>query len=135
MNKGIVKEGQYCGIDILDKMREANDLRYPGYRFLTRNLIESPLEEKYDVVVMCGVFNLRTSNGDEYMRQLLKNAFACCNKLMTFNFISTYVNFKDDEIEYHNPTEVMNFCLNELSTKVIMEHHYWKCDVSCRVYR
>lgn len=141
LQQGVIDNNSvYCGVDILEEMQKSNEKKYdkdkyPNFTFLTKNIIEEQINKKYDVVLMCGVFHLKTPNGNEYMKRLLKNAFLCCNRLLTFNFISSYVNYKDPEIEYHDPIEVFRFCVNELSTKVVVEHHYWKCDVSFKVYR
>lgn len=134
LNSGVSIK-KYVGLDILPEMQRMNENKYPQYRFITRNIIAEPLEEKFDVVVMCGVFHLKTMNGKDYMEQLLKSAWECCTGLMTFNFISSYVNYTDDNTEYHDPIDVFRFCINELSPVAFMKHHYWKCDTSIKVYR
>ena len=135
MNHDLVKNGGYCGIDILEKMQEINQELYPEYRFLTMDLLTQELHTQYDIVAMCGVFNIATPNSDEYMKALLKAGFKYCKKVMCFNFLSTYVNFTDEVLAYHDPSEMLRFCIENLSTKVELYHHYWKCDIVIRVYR
>ncbi len=130
-----VKFKDYCGLDILDDMKRINEKKYPQYRFLNRNLVVEPLNEKFDIVVLCGVFHLKIHDGKKYMYDLLRSSFDCCTRAMYFNFVSSYVNFKEDDFEYHDPIDLMRFCIEELSPRVDIRHHYWKCDVSCRVYR
>lgn len=123
----------YTGIDLVEGMIETAINKYPKARFEKRDLIKQPLKETYDYVFLCGIFNVKTNT--EFMKKMLKEAFMYCTKGIAFNFISDYVNFKDEEMSYHNPQEIFTFCVENLSTKIDMHHHYAKCDVSMFVYR
>lgn len=131
----LIKPGQYCGIDIVKQMEQANSIKWPQHKFRTLDVLNEEFDEEYDVVVLCGVFNMNTPNSREYMEKLLKASFDHCKKMLSFNFISSYVNYRDTEMAYHNPMEVFSFCIENLSRKVIVNHHYSKCDVSCKVMR
>lgn len=82
---------------------------------------------------LCGGFNQGMET--EFMKKMLKEAFSYCKKGLAFNFISSYVNFYSEERSYHKPQEVFEFCVENLSRKIDMHHHYAKCDVSMFVYR
>jgi hypothetical protein len=66
---------------------------------------------------------------------MISTVFKRCSVGLGFNFISTFVNYTDPELAYHDPMEVLEFCLRELSPRVIMQHHYERCDVAVFVYR
>lgn len=123
----------YTGVDIVDGMIETATKKYPEARFMVKDLLKEKLQETYDYVFLCGVFNVEMST--EFMKQMLKQAFSYCEKGLAFNFISDYVNFKTDGFSYHNPQEIFTFCVENLSRKIDMHHHYAKCDVSMFVYR
>ena len=123
----------YTGVDIVDGMIETASRKYPKTKFLTQDILKERINETYDYVFFCGVFNKKVST--QFMKEMLKEAFSYCNKGMAFNFISTYVNFVDEEMCYHKPEEIFQFCVQNLSKKVDMHHHYAKCDVSMFVYR
>ncbi len=131
-DKGI-KDLTYKGIDLVPGMIELAKEKYPSAEFEVCNILEQKLKETYDYVILCGVFNVATKTQD--MERILSEAYKYCKKGMAFNFISTYVNFQEDEISYHNPQEVFSFCVENFSTKVKMNHHYKKCDVSMFVYQ
>lgn len=133
--KGLVQKGKYCGIDIVPEMEKRNRLKWSEYEFETVDIINEEFNRKFDIVCLCGVFNLKTDNGKEYMEKMLLAAYEKCKECLTFNFISTYVNYVDDGMEYHNPVDVMRFCIENLSRKVTIIHHYEKCDVACRIFR
>jgi hypothetical protein len=36
---------------------------------------------------------------------------------------------------YHDPAEVLRFSLDHLSPRIVLDHHYERCDVAMFVYR
>jgi SAM-dependent methyltransferase len=133
----IEKFGQldYTGIDLVPEMIQHAANKYPRVRFLCRDLFTDPLDETFDYVLASVVFNNAMSDCDGYMRDLLSAAFAHCKIGLGFNFLSTHVNFTDPEMAYHDPAEVLDFCIRKLARKVVMEHHYERVDVVVFVYR
>ena len=125
----------YTGIDIVEEMIEIAQKKYDNIKFKTLNILEEELNEKYDYVIMNGIFNNNFGDVDSYMKKLLTKSFDLCNKGIAFNFVSTYVNFKVDKMAYHSPEEIFEFCVKNLSRKTNLAHHYFKCDVACYVYR
>ena len=132
-------EVSYTGVDLVEGTVNLAQEKYPRARFLKRDLFSQPLEEKFDYVFLNAVFNNNLGSSpnenDDYMQTLLKIAFQYCNSGMAFNFISRYVNFEDKEMAYHDPAQVLCFCIEELSTRVNLMHHYGRCDVAVYVYR
>jgi SAM-dependent methyltransferase len=132
-------EVSYTGIDLVGGTVNLAREKYPAARFLKRDLLSQTLEEKFDYVFLNGVFNNNFGSSpeknDDYMQALLKTAFQYCERGMAFNFISRYVNFEDEEMAYHDPSRVLRFCIEELSTRVNLMHHYGRCDVAVYVYR
>ena len=129
----------YTGIDLVEGTLSLARQRFSQARFIKRDILCEPLDESFDYVFLNIVFNNRFDEADcehdDYMYTLLKAAFQHCTKGMAFNFISTYVNFVDDEMAYHDPTQVLKFCIEQLSRKVYMMHHYERCDVAVFVYK
>lgn len=123
----------YKGIDLVAGMIGLVKKKYPSAEWEVCNILEKEPTKQYDYVILSGVFNVSTQTSE--MQEILAQAFKYCKKGMAFNFISTYVNFIDAAISYHNPQEIFSFCVENLSRKVSMNHHYMKCDVSVFVYR
>lgn len=130
-----IKNITYTGIDLVGGMIELAKEKYPDAHFETRDIFQQPLQKTYDYVFLCGVFFVGADGSKEFMKRMLKEAFALCNKALAFNFISSYVNFKDEGTAYYDPTDVFKYCIENLSWNVNMHHHYEKCDVSAFVYR
>lgn len=133
INDRNIRNITYKGIDLVEGMIDLARRKYPEAEFEVCNILEQELPEQYDYVIMCGLFNIASSTAD--MKKILAETFKYCKKAMAFNFISTYVNFLDEEMSYHNPEEVFTFCAKHLNRKIRLNHHYEKCDVSVVVYQ
>jgi len=133
----IEKFGQldYTGIDLVPEMVDFASKKYPGAHFLCRDLSTQGLDETFDYVLASVVFNNAMSDCDAYMRELLTHAFKYCTLGLGFNFISSHVNFTDPEMAYHDPAEVLDFCIRNLTRKVLLHHHYERVDVAVFAYR
>lgn len=126
---------QYTGIDIVDGMIETAKKKYPNAEFMVWDVFEKKLERQFDYVILCGVFNVTTGNDDAFMKKMLSHAYSYCEKGMAFNYISNYVNFKSEEMAYHNPEDIFSFCVKNLTKKVNLFHHYAKCDVAMYLHK
>jgi SAM-dependent methyltransferase len=129
----------YTGIDLVEEVLHIARQKYGNARFFKHDIIAEPLEESFDYVFLNGVFNNNFYNSqaelDDYMRSLLVAGFKHCRKGMAFNLISSYVNFADEEMAYHDPVELLRFCIEKLGRKVSLFHHYERCDVAIFVYK
>lgn len=125
----------YTGIDIVPEMMDFAAKKYPGVRFLCHDLSTQRLDESFDYVLASVLFNNAMADADAYMQELLTLAFRQCTLGLGFNFISTHVNFTDPELAYHDPAQVLNFCIRSLTPKVAMQHHYERVDVAVFAYR
>src|SRR5438128_2131737 len=127
----VEKFGQldYTGIDLVAEMVDHAMKKYPRARFLCQDLFAQPLEETFDYVLISTVFNYAMPGSGEHMRELLTHAFKYSTRGIGFNFLSTFVNFTDPEMAYYDPGQVLDFCIQNLTRKVVIHHHYERVDV------
>ena len=125
----------YTGIDLVAEMVDFASKKFPRARFLCQDLFADPLEETFDYGMISTVFNYAMSGSGESMRELLTEAFKYCTRGLGFNFLSTYMNFTNPEMAYYDPAQVLDFCLQNLTRKVVMHHHYERVDVVVFAYR
>ena len=50
--------------------------------------------------------------------------FAAANKEISFNMMSTYVDYQADDLFYFDPLKIFDFCKKELSPLVMLKHDY-----------
>ena len=126
---------EYTGIDIVPEMVAFAAKKYPRARFLCRDLVNESLDETFDYVLISTVFNKAIPDSHGFMRELLTVGFKHCELGLGFNFLSTYVNFSDQEMAYFDPADVLDFCIRNLTRKVVIHHHYERVDVAVFAYR
>lgn len=126
---------RYTGIDIVPELIERARAAHPAAAFECRDLLTEPYGEKFDYVFISGTFNNSIPDSGEFLREMTAAAFDACRRALAFNFISTHVNFRDAEIAYHDPVEILAHCIARLSPRITLHHHYERCDVAVFVYR
>jgi len=125
----------YTGIDLVPESVAFAAKRYPDARFLCCDVLNQKIDEVFDYVLLSAVFNNAIPNSTEFLKELIAVAFRHCSSGLGFNFISKYVNFTDPQMAYHDPVEIFDFCLRELTPKVMVHHHYKRCDVVIFAYK
>jgi SAM-dependent methyltransferase len=133
----VEKLGQldYTGMDLVREMVDFAAKKHPRARFLCRDLFADALDETFDYVFISTVFNYAMSGSEDYIRELITLAFQYCTRGLGFNFLSTFANFRDVEMAYHDPAQLLDFCIHNLTRKVVMHHHYERADVVVFAYR
>jgi SAM-dependent methyltransferase len=126
----------YTGIDIVDETIDYAAKKYSEARFICRDVLTQGLDDlaPYEYVLISAIFNNAIPNATLFLKEMISTVFKHCSLGLGFNFISTLVNYTDPELAYHDPLEVLGFCLKELSPRVSMHHHYERCDVAVFVY-
>ena len=117
---------EYIGYDISDKMLEAAKTYIP---YDNVKLLNAPkVTEMADYTTTSGIFNVKFEHEmeqwEDYIKACLKNMFEHSNKAMSFNLLTTYVDFEAENLYYADPTYFFNFCKRELSRYVTLIHDY-----------
>ena len=58
------------------------------------------------------------------MKKTLKKMFNSSKKGIVFNSLSTHVDYKDRNLFYSNPEEILNFCVKNLSKYYVIRSDY-----------
>lgn len=129
----------YSGTEILEEfVLEARE-RFPDTEFFHRNLAEQAFADKYDYVVMSGVFHQRRETSikewEAFALELLRNSFEMCNKGIAFNFISPFVDFYQTQVYYANLSKIINFIIDDLSRFFVLKHNYALFEFTIFVYK
>lgn len=76
---GFMKENnisvQYFGIDINENLIALAKQKYPEAEFFIIDIEEEAFERSFDIIFVCGVFNLRVTGIEESMKNVLKKLF------------------------------------------------------------
>jgi len=123
----------YCGIDINKNLIALAKHKYPEAEFIVMDIDETEFNRRFDIIFVCGVFNLRISGIEESVQHLLKKLFGLCNEALYVNLLTSYISSKDIELFYVKPEEILTFAITEISCSVTLMHS--KKDIYLSVYR
>ena len=123
----------YCGIDINKDLIELAMRKYPEAEFIVMDIDETEFNRDFDIIFVCGVFNLRIAGIEESMKHIIRKLFRLCTEALHINLLTSYIPQKSVELFYVKPEEVLNFAITELSRSVTLLHA--KEDIFLSVYR
>jgi SAM-dependent methyltransferase len=117
---------RYYGYDISPEMLRAARGHVDDSR---AELIESDrVTHDADYTFVSGTFNVRLDATEdtwgEYVRGVLREIAARSRRGFAFNLLTTYVDWRKDDLFYADPTEWFTFCRSELCRHVTLLHDY-----------
>lgn len=117
---------KYTGVDVVPEFVEKAKLRFPRADITLRDVLNEPFPDKsFDYVVCSQVFNLRFKDADNgaVARQALAAMHAMMRLGAACDFVTTYVDFQEDYLYYHNPEKMFDFA-KSLTRRVVLRHDY-----------
>ena len=137
--------GGYLGIDVLDEMVLGACARHPGERFSSVDILDpcAPLlDERFDLVVACGVLSLRVEGYKAFLEQLLAAMWARTAGALVVVVPSTRArknlpwapNGGGDVLAYHSPARLRERLL-ALGPHLVMREDFLPTDVAAYLYR
>lgn len=116
--------GEYVGYDLVAEALDVAQAKHPDARFELRDILRDGMTERFDYILLNGVFNNAMSDNWSFMTTTLQALFAQVDGGLAFNALSTYVDYLDDGLFYVEPEQVFRFCKEELSPRVVLRHDY-----------
>jgi len=126
---------KYTGFDINEKLVSLAKEKYPGVDFRVFDIDNDILDEDFDFIFLCGVFNLKIEGIDETIKKTLARLFQHCGTALAFNALSSHDPEKDFELHYVSPEEIFAFIMKNLSPNVFLRHDRIMYDFTIFVYR
>ena len=114
----------YYGYDISSEMlaQAKSIIPFKNAKFFQ----ESILNTKADYTFSSGIFNVRFNETEEawqeYVFKTIINMSEFSNKGFAFNLLSSYVDWKEDNLYYADPCMFFDFCKKHISRKVSLLH-------------
>jgi SAM-dependent methyltransferase len=121
-----IRLAQYNGYDISDEMLAAAKQAIPDQRAA---FIMSPkITCEADYSFVSGTFNVKLEASDEhwasYIKEMLMNLSVHSRRGFAFNLLSTYVDWKQENLYYGDPFMFFDFCKRNISRYVSLLHDY-----------
>lgn len=126
----------YTGVDIVPEFIKVAVKRYPEYKFLVRDYLIDPMEEKYDVILASGVLNSNVSDNLEYRKNAIRVMFDHAKIVLAFNMLGGHPAPKKDKesnVWYADSLEILEYCMS-LTRRVILRANYHPKDFTIFMY-
>lgn len=129
---------QYVGYDFVEEFYSIAQGKYPKARFVSKSEFEN---ETYEYIFVSGVFNNRFDDNKNFYQNTLRMLFDRAEICVSFNMLSAYVDYFDDELFYVYPEEVFKFCKMNITPYVsiindyTLKKHAVPFEFSCYLYK
>ena len=126
----------YTGYDISPELITTAQQKFPQATFRVNDIQEDESQRKFDFIVCSQVFNNRLNFEDntKVVEDVMYRCFARMTKGMAFDFLSTYVDYRQEGLYYYSPEQMLTFC-KSLSKRVCLRHDYPLFEFTAYVYR
>lgn len=132
----------YSGIDIVKESIESACCMHQDASFYCGDILNDevlPQNAVYDYVVSCGTFAIKGSVSHRayysYWKKIIKIMFSKCRRGIAFNVFPTSVNIFHENAFYVNSLELLAFCSDSLSDKVLLNNATKLFDTFVFVYK
>ena len=117
----------YSGIEIVEGMAEIGRKRL-GVEIVVDDFIQRDYAKPFDFAVASGVFNIPGGvEIDEwalYCHGITKKMFSLARKGIAFNGLTTFSDFRREDLYYWSPAKALEFCQANLSRFCMLDHGY-----------
>lgn len=125
----------YTGVDINRKLIDLAKSKYPDQDFRVFSLEDDILDEDFDYIFLCGVFNVKVEGIETVIRKTLSALWHHCRQALVFNALSSHVRHKDVALHYASPEDLLGFAKANLSQRVSLKEDTIDSDFMLFVYR
>jgi ubiquinone/menaquinone biosynthesis C-methylase UbiE len=119
-------QGKYTGIDLVPGLLQSARDRLPDLDLRQVDMSAREVNiEPHDYVIALGIFNHKLDKTENltYISQALKNMHHCAKKVVSADFLSTYVDFQKPMSWHTNPGWVFD-AAKQISRRVLLRHDY-----------
>lgn len=132
-------ELDYTGIDVAKNMIDEATLVHRNAKLIHSDILDPSFTNQYDYVVCNGILTQKLDvpalEMDQFAAKLIRKIFNSCKVGMAFNVMSTKVNFFSNNLYYRNPSEMLAWCMSELSPRVMLDHSYPLYEYTVYIYK
>ena len=126
---------RYCGLDVNEKHVALAARKYPEAEFLCLDIEEEDFHRTFDVILICGVFNLRIAGIADSMHAVLRRLTPLFRESLHLNIPSSRTPVRDIEIFSVDPFELLSFAERELSPCAVLRDGLIDDDLFLSLYR
>jgi len=123
--KGLRLKVDYSGYDISPDVISVAKQRFRDAHFEVRDIQDKGIPKKFDYIISSQTFNFRLRRQDNYelIKDILKASYSMSRRGMAFDFLSSYVDFQQEDLFHYEPEKIFAYC-KCLTKRVSLRHDY-----------
>ncbi len=129
----------YNGIDFVSEMIEEAKKKNSTGKFFIGNFLDYPENIEFDYIVCNGILTQKLNIGllemELFAKKLIKKIFSMSKVGCCFNIMSTRCNFFAENLFYKHPSELLIYCLSEITNNVSINHSYGLYEFTVYLYK
>ena len=124
------------GIDISPDMVKITKEKKPNLDIRKLDLLEESIEEEFDIVLACGIFNLKLTKSDnyEYIHKMLERMFKIAKIGISVDFLSILADYQAEEAFHPEFADILSIA-SKISKRFSMFHNYSPYEFSLILYK
>jgi len=132
---------EYIGSDISPLMIRAAKDRLPTAHLYVADLLENKTQDwmRADYLITSGLFYVKTSTvrrtWKHFVQAMLIRMFMLSDIGIAFNMLTSFVDYEDSNLFYQPPGETVDFCIRNMSRRVVLRHDYPLWEYTVYVYK
>ena len=125
-------QGKYLGLEILQEFVDLSNQRIAKDPLADVQSFDASIKKGnsinfptgYEYGFVSGMFNNQRNNAECFMFDVIERLWEACEKGISFNILSKFVEYEDSDLYYADPVKVFLFLKQELKAHVVMYHDY-----------
>ena len=131
---------QYAGIDVAANMIAWAKEHFEQIEFIEGDFLQFDFDDRiFDFIVCNGILTQKLDTSlmdmDRFAKKLIRKMFDSCRVGIAFNVMTSYVNFYAPNLYYKHPSEMLSYCLSEISQRVVLDHSYGLYEYTLCIYK
>ena len=106
------------------KLQKKKYFKNKNVKFTQLDFEKGNIPAGYDWVFLSGTFNDKKKNSKAFMKKTLIKMFKSSKKGIVFNSLTTHVDYRDKNLFYSSPEELLSFCVKNLSKYYVIRSDY-----------
>ncbi len=128
----------YLGIDVVEEFVSEAKNRYSDYnvKFEQAEFLSKQFNGRFDYIIESGIFNHIMEHIDnyDYIFKVMEKAFMLCDSAISFDFLSSKVDFQRDGAFHSEPSVILEMAYS-LSSRVILNNSYMPYEFNVIVFK
>jgi len=135
-NKGYNE--RYIGVDIVQNFLAQSKQKYPTEIFKESDEFLSD-NQTYDLIISSGAFSLlyytSIKKHQEYVFYVIERLFEKCRIGISINFMTSFVDYKQENAYHQDPFELCNFLSTSLTRRFILDQSYMPYEFTISLFK